>query len=108
MAKQNKAEQAQGAKPAPKAPVYVSGFGVHEGNVFVTFKDVKTVNPLFKARGAQHNGSRFLNKGVTIEEAKTEFPLGTEVEFAYWGAERESKFENGNLFEVVFEGEEED
>jgi hypothetical protein len=93
---------------APKAPtVLVAGHGAtKDGDVFVMFKDKVHSNPLFKAIGDQRatmTGTRFLAKGITLEQAQEALPRGSKVEGAAWGPERESKF--GGVFYVLFEGE---
>lgn len=89
-------------------PVLVAGHGATEdGDVYISFKNVVAKDSKFKAIGkgrASHNGSRFLAKGTTLDQAKEEFPLGLEMTDAFWGPERESKF--GKVFWVLFEGEE--
>ena len=80
-----------------ESPVIVAGHGVYDGKVFVIFKDAVSKNKLFKAP-AKKTGTRFLVAGITLDEAKTELPLGMKVAGARWGAEKESEF--GGLFEI--------
>jgi hypothetical protein len=99
-AKAAKTENAQEA-----TPIVVAGHGTSkDGDVFVIFKNKVSANPLFKAQGVTHTGTRYLAKGITLEQAQEALPRGAKVPGAQWG-EQVTEVEYDGVFKVIFEGE---
>lgn len=71
-------EQESPATPI-KDRMFVAGYGsADKGQIFLTIKDRIARNPLLRVKCSKV-ATLWLPKGVTLEEAKQNFPLGTEV-----------------------------
>jgi hypothetical protein len=108
MAKQPKTSEPKIETVVAK-PCLVAGHGVStNGSCFVIFKDKVSVNPKWAPKGVTMTGTRYLSKGVSLEDAIKEFPLGMKSpDGAHWGSEVEDTDLN-NVYAVLFEGEEEE
>jgi len=74
---------------------------VSTGQVCVIVKNAVSKNPLFQVR-ATKNGSLYLVKGITLEEAKAELPLGKTVDGFKWGKQIPAD-KNGTELTNVYE-----
>lgn len=73
---------------------FVAGYTVVNGQVSITVKDKVSKNPLRRVP-CSHCTSFFLVKGVTLDEAKLNYPLGMNVDGEVdYGEERISTFPN--------------
>lgn len=93
-----------------KEKVIVAGHNVLEdGAISILLKNrVSAKNPLRRLTGenkATKSGSFFLNKGVTVEEAREAYPKGSVILDASWGKERITKQNFGGIYEIVFDEE---
>lgn len=87
-----------------KSPLLVSGHKmVSSGQVCVIVKDKVSKNPLINAH-ATKNGSFYLNKGITLEEAKAHFPMGKPADGVKWGKSIPAT-KDGQVLTNVFEVE---
>ena len=95
--------------------LFVAGHGVtpptdrnRGGSVYITIKDKVARTALFASLAkAERTGSIFLAKGVTLDEAKTQFPVGRDLsKLLRWGAPRVAATANGEALVGVYNVEE--
>jgi hypothetical protein len=89
--------------------IFVGGHGVAPSQqIFITVKDKVSRTAAFASLAASKptkSGSIFLAKGITMEEAKSQFPLGRDLsKLVGWGEPRlDAKTKDGEAINGVYE-----